>query len=71
MGANGHYLFGFEPSSVNHRLALDGCKCALKMAASTNTENFYSSDCGQLTYWNGQGLRIDHSGKEFVQRGDH
>ena len=64
-GANDHYLFGFEPSSViidSFAMAANG---ALKMAVSTNTENFYSSDCGELTYWNGQGLRIDHSGKDL------
>ncbi len=66
MGANGHYLFGFEPSSViidSLSMAANG---ALKKTATTNTENYWplGSDC-PLTYWNGQGLRIDHSGADL------
>ena len=66
MGANGHYLFGFEPSSViidSLSMAANG---ALKKTATTNTENYWplGSDC-PLTYWNGQGLRIDHSGLDL------
>ncbi len=62
MGANGHYLFGFEPSSViieSFSMAANG---ALKKAATLNTDKYWPlGDC-PLTYWNGQGLRIDHSG---------
>jgi len=66
MGANGHYLFGFEPSSViidSLSMAANG---ALKKTATTNTEQYWplGSDC-PLTYWNGQGLRIDHSGADL------
>jgi hypothetical protein len=62
MGANGHYLFGFEPSSViidSFSMAANG---ALKKAASLNTEKYNADTTCPLTYWNGQGLRIDHSG---------
>ena len=66
MGANGHYLFGFEPSSViidSLSMAANG---ALRKTATTNTEAYWplGSDC-PLTYWNGQGLRIDHSGEDL------
>jgi hypothetical protein len=66
MGANGHYLFGFEPSSViidSLSMAANG---ALRKTATTNTEDYWplGSDC-PLTYWNGQGLRIDHSGEDL------
>ncbi len=62
MGANGHYLFGFEPNSVvidSLSMAANG---SLKKVATTNTDNF--SNC-PLTYQNGQGLRIDHSGQNL------
>jgi len=65
MGANGRYLFGFEPSSViidSFSMAANG---ALKKAATTNTQTYESSTCSPLTYWNGQGLRIDHSGLDL------
>ena len=62
MGANGRYLFGFEPSSViieSFSMAANG---ALKKAATLNTDKYWPlGDC-PLTYCNGQGLRIDHSG---------
>ena len=44
MGANGHYLFGFEPSSViidSLSMAANG---ALKKTATTNTENYWPLD---------------------------
>jgi hypothetical protein len=65
MGANGHYLFGFEPSSViidSFSMAANG---ALKKAATLNTETFNADSTCPLTYWNGQGLRIDHSGEDL------
>ena len=65
MGANGRYLFGFEPSSViidSFSIAANG---ALKKAATTDTQQYWPlTDC-PLTWWNGQGLRIDHSGQEL------
>jgi hypothetical protein len=63
MGANGHYLFGFEPSSVIIDSLAMASNGALKKTATTNTEKYWplGSDC-PLTYWNGQGLRVDHSG---------
>ena len=65
MGANGRYLFGFEPSSViieSFSMAANG---ALKKAATLNTEKFNADSTCPLTWWNGQGLRIDHSGEDL------
>jgi hypothetical protein len=65
MGANGHYLFGFEPSSViieSFSMAANG---ALKKAATLNTEKYNADSTCPLTWWNGQGLRIDHSGEDL------
>ena len=65
MGANGHYLFGFEPSSViieSFSMAANG---ALKKAATLNTEKYNADSTCPLTYYNGQGLRIDHSGEDL------
>jgi len=65
MGANGHYLFGFEPSSVvieSFSMAANG---ALKKAATLNTEKYNADSTCPLTYFNGQGLRIDHSGENL------
>ncbi len=65
MGANGHYLFGFEPSSVLIDSLAMAANGALKKTATTNTETYWPlTDC-PLTYWNGQGLRIDHSGQDL------
>ncbi len=64
-GANGHYLFGFEPSSViieSFSMAANG---ALKKAATTNTQNFNLLNCSPLESWAGQGLKIDHSGEDL------
>ena len=64
-GANGHYLFGFEPSSViieSFSMAANG---ALKKAATTNTAKYNADSTCPLTYFNGQGLRIDHSGEDL------
>ena len=65
MGANGHYLFGFEPSSViieSFSMAANG---ALKKAATLNTEKYNADSTCPLTYYNGLGLRIDHSGEDL------
>jgi hypothetical protein len=64
MGANGHYLFGFEPNSViidSFSMAASG---ALKKASSTDTNNFNVLNCSDLVAWNGVGLRVDHSGED-------
>jgi hypothetical protein len=69
MRANGHYLFGFEPSSViidSLSMAANG---ALKKVATTNTEDYWPyTDC-PLNYWAGQGLRIDHTGRDLYNGG--
>jgi hypothetical protein len=65
MGANGHYLFGFEPSSVTIESFSMAANGSLHEAATTNTQNDAPSTCSPLTYWNGQGLRIDHSGQDL------
>lgn len=65
MGANGHYLFGFEPNSViidSFSMAANG---ALKKAKSVNTENFNLLNCSALVAWNGVGLRVDHTGEDL------
>jgi hypothetical protein len=62
MAANGHYLFGFEPGSVTIESFSMAANGALKKAATTNTQTYETSTCSPLTYWNGQGFKIDHSG---------
>jgi hypothetical protein len=65
LGSNGHYLFGFEPSSVVIDSLAMAANGALKRTATTNTEDYWPlTDC-PLTYWNGQGLRVDHSGQNL------
>jgi hypothetical protein len=59
MGANGHYLFGFEGSGTtiaSFSMAPDG---ALRKVATIDTGDFYSNCCGPY----GTGFRIDHSGE--------
>lgn len=66
VAANGKYLFGFEPKSViidSLSMAANG---ALKKMATTNTQKF--SSC-PITYANGQGFRVDHSG-EYLYNGE-
>lgn len=64
MGANGHFLFGFEPTGLG--VILDSLSMAangaLKKVATTNTQTFDSSTCSPIADWNGQEIRIDHSG---------
>ena len=65
LAANGHYLFGFPPSSVVIQSLSIAANGALKKASTLNTETYNAvSDC-PLTYWNGQGMRVDHSGTEL------
>jgi hypothetical protein len=62
MGANGHYLFGFEGSSTtiaSFSMAPDG---AIRKVATTNTNDFDSSGCNPT---NGSQFRIDHSGQDL------
>ena len=69
MGANGHFLFGFEPGTViidSLRMAANG---ALKKAATTNTEKYWPDPSCPMVTWNGQGLRIDHSGLDLYNAG--
>jgi hypothetical protein len=59
MGANGHYLFGFEGSSTtiaSFSMAPDG---ALRKVATIDTGDFAPSGCSPT---NGSEFRIDHSG---------
>jgi hypothetical protein len=61
MGANGHYLFGFEGSGTtiaSFSMAPDG---ALRKVATTNTADFDASGCGPYE----TGFRIDHSGDDL------
>jgi hypothetical protein len=65
LGSNGHYLFGFEPSSVVIDSLAIAANGALKRTAVTNTQQYWPlTDC-PLVYWNGQGLRVDHSGEDL------
>jgi hypothetical protein len=66
MGANGHYLFGFKPSSVTIESFSMAANGALHKVATTNTATYDpdESSC-PLTYWNGQGFKIDHSGLDL------
>jgi hypothetical protein len=65
MGANGYFLFGFVPNTVTIESFSMASNGVLKKAATTNTQTYESSTCSPLTYWNGQGLRIDHSGSSL------
>jgi hypothetical protein len=59
-GANGHYLFGFEPNSPvieSFSMAANG---ALKKAASINPLDFASDGCSPFA--SEGGLHIDHAG---------
>jgi hypothetical protein len=59
-GANGHYLFGFEPNSPvieSFSMAANG---ALKKAKSINPLDFTSSGCSPFA--SEGGLHIDHAG---------
>jgi hypothetical protein len=63
-GANGHFLFGFEPSGPiidSFSMAANG---ALKKTATLNFLNSPSGTCGPFVE-NGMGLRIDHSGADL------
>jgi len=64
-GGNGHYLFGFQPSSVVIASLSIAANGALKETATLNTENYNPTPDCALTYWNGQGLAIDHSGADL------
>jgi hypothetical protein len=69
MGANGHFLFGFEPGTLiidSLSMAANG---ALKKVASTNTENYWPDPTCPMVTWNGQGFRIDHSGLDLYNAG--
>jgi hypothetical protein len=59
MGANGHYLFGFEGSGTiiaSFSMAPDG---VLRKVATTNTADFAPTGCSPTS---GSEFRIDHSG---------
>ena len=69
MGANGHFLFGFESGTViidSLSMAANG---ALKKVASTNTANYWPDPTCPMVTWNGQGLRIDHTGQDLYNAG--
>ena len=61
MGANGHYLFGFEGSGTtiaSFSMAPNG---ALRKVATIDTANFDAGGCGPYE----TGFRIDHSGQNL------
>ncbi len=63
-GANGHFLFGFEPNVPiidSFSMAANG---ALKKTATLNFLNSPSGTCGPFVEF-GLGLRIDHSGADL------
>lgn len=63
-GANGHFLFGFEPSGPvidSLSMAANG---ALKKTASINFLDSPSGTCGPFVE-NGLGMRVDHSGLDI------
>jgi len=69
MGANGHYLFGFEPNSElidSFSMAANG---ALKKAATTNPVKYWPDTSCPMVSDNGQGFRIDHSGADLYNAG--
>jgi hypothetical protein len=62
MGANGHYLFGYEgggPIIASLAMAPNG---ALRKVATTNPADFDSGGCPPTF---GAGFRIDHSGQDL------
>jgi hypothetical protein len=62
MGANGHYLFGYEgggPIIASLSMAANG---ALRKVATTNPDNFDSGGCPPTF---GAGFRVDHSGQDL------
>ena len=62
MGANGHYLFGYEgsgPIIASLSMATNG---ALHKVATTNPDDFNSNGCPPNF---GAGFRIDHSGQDL------
>jgi hypothetical protein len=68
-GANGHFLFGFEPSSLvidSLSMAANG---ALKKVATTNPQTYWPDPSCPMVTWNGQGLKIDHSGLDLYNAG--
>lgn len=68
-GANGHFLFGFEPSSVvidSLSMAANG---ALKKVTTTNPQKSWPDPSCPIASDNGQGLKIDHSGLDLYNAG--
>jgi hypothetical protein len=59
MGANGHYLFGFEGSGTTIASFSMASNGALRKVATIDTGDFYSNCCGPYA----TGFRIDHSGE--------
>jgi len=68
-GANGHFLFGFEPNSVTIDSLSMAANGALKKVASTNPQTYWPDPTCPMVTWNGQGLRIDHSGQDLYNAG--
>jgi hypothetical protein len=69
MGANGHFLFGFEPGTVIIDSLSMASSGALKKVATTNTETYWPDPSCPMVTWNGQGLRIDHTGLDLYNAG--
>lgn len=64
-GANGKYMFGFLPNSETIESLSISTSGALKFAKTLDTTKYNAvPDCA-INYWEGQGLRMDHSGTEI------
>jgi len=69
MGANGHFLFGFEPGTEiidSLSMAANG---ALKKVATTNPQKYWPDTSCPMVSDNGQGFKIDHSGLDLYNAG--
>jgi hypothetical protein len=69
LGANGHFLFGFEPGTEiidSLSMAANG---ALKKVATTNPTKYWPDTSCPMASDNGQGLKVDHSGADLYNAG--
>jgi hypothetical protein len=69
VGANGHFLFGFEPGTEiidSLSMAANG---ALKKVATTNPAKYWPDVSCPMVSDNGQGFKIDHSGLDLYNAG--
>jgi hypothetical protein len=61
-GANGHYMFGFVPGTETIESLSMSASGGLKKAKTLDTTKFNAVPDCEINYWEGQGLKIDHSG---------